>query len=81
MLANVFDMLFGCTHKNYSFPITTRARNAQGAARSTYVVCLDFGKEFPYDWEQMKVVSGIPAQTHPAAAPLSAPAPHLNKAA
>lgn len=80
MLANVFDILFGCTHKNYSFPITTRTRNAQGkTGRSTYVVCLDCGKEFPYDWEQMKIVTATPEQTHPA--PLAVPEPHLNKAA
>ena len=24
----------------------------------TYIVCLDCGKEFAYDWQQMKVVSG-----------------------
>jgi hypothetical protein len=24
------------------------------------VVCLDCGKEFPYDWKTMKVVSGTP---------------------
>ncbi len=26
-------------------------------ATGTYVVCLDCGKEFAYDWKQMKVVS------------------------
>ncbi len=23
----------------------------------TYVVCLDCGKEFPYDWQEMRVVT------------------------
>jgi hypothetical protein len=23
----------------------------------TYIVCLDCGKEFPYDWQKMKVVA------------------------
>ncbi len=59
---DVFDMLFGCWHKNYSFPITT-AKDANSEhshaadLTGTYVVCLDCGKEFPYDWEQMKVLS------------------------
>lgn len=61
MFGNVLDMLFGCSHKNYSFPITTKkARNScSPAARvtGTYVVCLECGKEFPYDWNQMKVLS------------------------
>lgn len=24
---------------------------------NTYIVCLDCGKEFPYDWQRMKVVA------------------------
>lgn len=60
MFTNLVDALFGCWHKNYSFPITTRRGQRRSAAASvtgTYVVCLDCGKEFPYDWHEMKVVS------------------------
>jgi hypothetical protein len=59
MIASFFDLIFGCTHKNYTFPITNRTgrRNDAAALTGTYVVCLDCGKEFPYDWKQMKVVS------------------------
>jgi hypothetical protein len=46
-------MLFGCTHRHCSFPITTQK---PGTVSTTYVVCLDCGKEFPYDWEQMKLI-------------------------
>lgn len=74
MFADVFDMLFGCWHKNYSFPITTKkANNKQPRAASvtgTYVVCLDCGKEFPYDWNQMRVLSAESEHTDPA--PLTA---------
>jgi len=59
MFAKVIEMFFGCWHKNYSFPITKRAgQRRSGAAMptGTYVVCLDCGKEFPYDWKEMKVV-------------------------
>lgn len=59
MIANLFDMVFGCWHKNYSFPITARGSKRQSPAASvtgTYVVCLDCGKEFAYDWQNMKVV-------------------------
>ncbi len=58
-MLKIIDVLFGCTHKRYTFPITTRPgqRRSQAAALTgTYVVCLDCGKEFPYDWRQMKVV-------------------------
>jgi len=63
MILNLFDMLFGCWHKNYSFPITARGAKRRTAAASvtgTYVVCLECGKEFPYDWQEMKVVSATP---------------------
>lgn len=55
----VFDALFGCWHKNISFPQTLkRGQRRSGAAQGgTYVVCLDCGREFAYDWEKMRVVS------------------------
>jgi hypothetical protein len=60
MIANFVDLLFGCWHRNYSFPITSkpgRKRTDAALVTGTYVVCLDCGKEFPYDWREMKVVS------------------------
>jgi hypothetical protein len=54
------DVLFGCSHKKLSFPITVRAsrsRSHASAVTGTYVVCLDCGQEFPYDWNEMKIVS------------------------
>ncbi len=67
MISGLVDMLFGCWHSNYSFPITSKSgeRRTQAArATGTYVVCLDCGKEFAYDWHQMKVVnSGAERET------------------
>ena len=62
MIANVMDMLFGCWHTNYSFPITAKKGHQKEVARltGTYVVCLECGKEFAYDWKTMKVVSAKP---------------------
>jgi hypothetical protein len=60
MIASLVDLLFGCSHSNYSFPQTVKAghsRPAAAAVTGTYIVCLDCGKEFPYDWRSMKVVS------------------------
>jgi hypothetical protein len=56
---SLFDLVFGCTHKHCSFPITVRGKLRRSEAASvtgTYVVCLDCGKEFPYDWKEMKIV-------------------------
>lgn len=56
MFNHLIQALFGCWHRNCSFPITVKAnRHFQGARRAgTYVVCLDCGKEIPYDWKTMK---------------------------
>ncbi len=55
----LLDALFGCSHDRCSFPITAKG---SGSCR-TYVVCLDCGAEFPYDWQQMKLVKKIPVFT------------------
>ncbi len=63
MFARLLDAFFGCWHSHYSFPITVRSGSRRSEAASltgTYVVCLDCGKEFAYDWRQMKVISGLP---------------------
>lgn len=70
MLTRLFEFFFGCTHSNYSFPITAKGANrgiAAAGPTGTYVVCLDCGKEFAYDWETMKVVGTIskPASHRP----------------
>jgi hypothetical protein len=59
MVDKFINALFGCWHSHYSFPITVRPgvrRNKAAALTGTYVVCLECGKEFPYSWEEMKVV-------------------------
>ena len=59
MVAKLIDLVFGCRHSRYSFPVTIRGnRRPQSAALTgTYVACLDCGREFPYDWQQMKVIT------------------------
>jgi len=76
----LLDMVFGCSHKRCSFPITVRGKLRRSPAASvtgTYVVCLDCGQEFPYDWNAMKLVElpqpakgagATPAYTGPKAA-------------
>jgi len=64
MFSKVLDGLFGCWHGHYSFPITVKKGKRSPAAfpTGTYVVCLDCGKEFSYDWKQMKIVSAKPGR-------------------
>jgi hypothetical protein len=60
MLERIYNTLFGCRHARFTFPVTIRgkARRPQAAALTgTYVACLECGKELPYDWAEMKVIT------------------------
>jgi hypothetical protein len=52
MLSSVFDSLFGCSHRRTTFPMTSKRPNARLGA---YVSCLDCGKEFAYNWNEMRM--------------------------
>jgi len=62
-MASVFHMrllglanwLYGCSHRRTTFPMTLRA-SAGGA--ETYIVCLECGRHFAYDWTNMRVAAG-----------------------
>jgi len=73
MFQSLVNTLFGCAHSRTTFPMTpgrgSKALSGQNAAHlGTYVVCLDCGKEFAYDWKTMRV--GQPIPTPVAAAPI-----------
>jgi hypothetical protein len=62
MLRILLDLLMGCTHRRTTFPQTpvrkvgiVDVKSLDDMCRQTYVVCLDCGKEFGYDWEGMSV--------------------------
>lgn len=53
MMDSIFNLLFRCKHRSLSRPITPVNLPQSGAA--TYVVCLDCGKQFVYDWKEMRI--------------------------
>jgi hypothetical protein len=62
----LLDALFGCPHKRRTFPISARpgqVRSEAAEITGTYVVCLDCGREFGYDWREMKIVVAPAAMT------------------
>jgi hypothetical protein len=67
MLQSLLNTLFSCSHQNTTFPQTPARKNTyhvSGATRNgTYVVCLDCGKEFAYDWKAMRVGVTLPNKT------------------
>ncbi len=65
MLTSVLNALFGCAHKRTTFPITPKRRSSFSAdtietRAKTYVACLDCGREFDYDWKQMRIGLPVP---------------------
>ena len=58
MFHSLFDRFFGCAHERTTFPLTpARRASVPGVIRNgTYVVCLDCGKELPYNWDEMKIM-------------------------
>jgi len=57
MFNALLNIFFGCSHHRTSFPLTPKRtlRNSGGRAAETYVVCLDCGTEFDYDWQKMQI--------------------------
>ncbi len=49
-----FDLLFGCSHKRLSRPVSPPSKPG-GPKGETYVVCLDCGKHFAYDMKTMQI--------------------------
>ena len=64
MIDTVLNLLFRCPHKRITRPITpvskTGVRNG-----GTYVVCLECGKQFAYDLNEMRI--GKPVAISPTA--------------
>jgi len=55
MLNSILEILFGCAHRTTTFPLTPKRK------RDTYVVCLDCGREFGYDWNEMRIGQPVSA--------------------
>src|SRR5438445_12655313 len=51
-------MLFRCSHRRTTFPLT-QARKTGADESEIYVVCLDCGKQFVYDWEHMRIAKPV----------------------
>jgi hypothetical protein len=57
----LIETFFGCAHSRTTFPLTPsrRSKLSEGSRKGTYVVCLDCGKEFDYNWKEMRVGSPV----------------------
>ena len=78
MLNSLWNAFMGCAHRRTTFPITPARKaglsSTPGVARhGTYVVCLDCGKEFGYDWAEMRIGDPVAAPVAAAATLSTAP--------
>lgn len=55
MFQAVLNAVLVCHHRRTTFPVTPG--RVASALPKTYIVCLDCGRELPYDWTRMTVVS------------------------
>jgi len=63
MIDSLLNTLLFCAHRRTTFPMTSRPRHASSTVpigKRTYVICLDCGKEFSYNWEEMRIVAAEP---------------------
>jgi hypothetical protein len=63
-LEGLLDWLYGCSHRRTSFPMMLRVTvNGQQSRRSeTYIVCVECGRRFAYDWATMRITKRPAAQ-------------------
>ena len=59
----LLNTLFECGHQKTTFPLTVQRRTGAHPRRSTYVVCLQCGAEFAYDWHSMRIQKRLPQRT------------------
>jgi len=56
----LLDSLCGCAHRRTTFPMTLRSGDIvdgrQSTQSETYIVCLECGRKFGYDWNAMRLV-------------------------
>ena len=63
MIDSLLNTLLFCAHRRTTFPMTSRPPHASSTVpigKRTYVICLDCGKEFSYNWEEMRIVAAEP---------------------
>ena len=52
-MLQILSRLFGCSHARTTFPLTL----VRG--RKPHVTCLACGKEFDYDWSEMRIGKAV----------------------
>jgi DNA-directed RNA polymerase subunit RPC12/RpoP len=54
MIDTVLNLLFRCSHRRLTRPVSPITKAGEAPSQS-YVVCLDCGKQFAYDVREMRL--------------------------
>lgn len=78
MIDTVYNLLFRCSHRRLTRPVTPVSKSGvpQG---ETYVVCLDCGKQFSYDVHEMRIGKPLQNSHESGVLPPGMPAPRKSK--
>ena len=78
MIDSLVNLLFRCSHRRLTRPVTpiTKAGVPEGR---TYVVCLDCGKQFAYDLQEMRIEGPLDSSPHSGVLHPDMPPPRAQK--
>jgi hypothetical protein len=70
VIDSIWNLLFRCQHRKTTFPLTPVRKKNDNNPAETYIVCLECGRQFTYDWDNMRLgkvadISGGPAPSEP----------------
>ena len=78
MIDTVLNLLFRCPHRRLTRPVTPVSK-AGVPNGETYVVCLDCGKQFPYDLKEMRIGKAVDHGNDSGVLPPNMPKPGKGK--
>ncbi len=78
MIDTVLNLLFRCSHRRLTRPVAAVTKAGQPHSQS-YIVCLDCGKQFEYDLNEMKIGKVIDHSHDAGVVPPDMPKPRKTK--
>jgi hypothetical protein len=74
MIDIIANLLFRCPHRRLTRPITPVSKPGVPSGE-TYVVCLECGKQFYYDWKNMRLGGSVESSATKGVLPVDLPRP------
>src|SRR5215208_6278627 len=78
MIDTLLNLLFRCSHRRLTRPVTPVTKGGQPHGE-TYVVCLECGKQFAYDFKAMRMGKAIDRSPDVGVLPPNMPKPRKTK--